>query len=250
MMRCDILTLFPGLIEPVLGESILKRASERGHLEVRVISQRDFSTGKHQSVDDHPFGGGAGMVLKPEPIFRAVNSLKEEGVSHRLIMTSPQGRPFNQELAEEFSRETRRLVFICGHYEGVDERIKTLLSPEEVSIGDYVLTGGELAALVMIDASIRLVPGVLGDPASAENDSFSNPLRVLDYPHFTRPSEFHGMKVPEVLMSGHHEAIDRWRRREALYQTWKKRPDLLENIELGAEDRKLLEEAKTNSFNR
>jgi tRNA (guanine37-N1)-methyltransferase len=249
-MRCDILSLFPGMVEPVLGESILKRARERGLLSVRICNPRDFSPEKHQSVDDHPFGGGAGMVLKAEPILKAVDSIRSEGEPVRLILTTPQGRTFDQELAESFSRETRRLVFICGHYEGMDERVRELLRPEEVSIGDYVLTGGELAAMVMIDAAVRLIPGVLGDPGSAQDDSFSNEGGILDYPHFTRPAEFQGLRVPEVLLSGHHEAIRRWRRREALYQTWKKRPDILEKIDLKPEDRELLEEAKTKALNR
>lgn len=244
-MRCDVLTLFPDMVEPIVGHSILKRAQDRGLLTVRIYNLRDFTTDKHKTVDDHPFGGGAGMVLKPEPTFRALDGLKAEGEPLRVILTTPQGRPFTQRLALEFSREERRLVFICGHYEGVDERIKDCFRPEEVSIGDYVLTGGELAALVMIDASARLIPGVLGDPSSAKEDSFSDAFGLLDYPHFTRPAEFHGMKVPAVLLSGHHEAIRRWRRREALYQTWKKRPDLLEKIGLSSEDRSLLEEARS-----
>ena len=244
MMRCDVLTLFPDMIEPVLGQSILKRARERGLLSVKIHYLRDFTTDKHHTADDHPFGGGAGMVLKPEPVFRAVESLKAEGEPLRLILTTPRGRAFDQRLASEFSREKRPLVFICGHYEGVDERVKNFLKPEELSIGDYVLTGGELATLVIIDAAARLIPGVLGDPFSAVEDSFSENFGYLEYPHFTRPAEFRGMKVPDVLVSGHHDAIRKWRRREALYQTWKKRPDLLENFELSLEDQALLEEIK------
>lgn len=244
-MRCDVLTLFPGIVEPVLEQSILKRAKDKGLLSVTVCNLRDFTTDKHRTADDHPFGGGAGMVLKPEPIFRAVEKLSAEGEPLRLILTTPQGHPFTHRQALEFSREERRLVFICGRYEGVDERVKEALKPLELSIGDYVLTGGELAALVMIDAAARLIPGVLGDPASFEEDSFSDRQGLLDYPHFTRPAEFRGMRVPEVLLSGDHEAIRKWRRQEALYQTWKKRPDLLEKMELSSEDQKLLEEAKT-----
>jgi len=249
-MRCDILTLFPGMVEPVLNQSILKRAQDQGHLSVRALNIRDFAFDKHRIVDDHPFGGGAGMVLKSEPILKAVESLGDETEPIRLILTTPQGKPFMQSLAEDFSREPRRLVFICGHYEGIDDRIRDILNPEEVSIGDYVLTGGELAALVMIDASIRLVPGVLGDESSAIDDSFSNALGVLDYPHFTRPAEVKGSRVPDVLLSGHHEAIRKWRRREALYQTWMKRPDLLDENSLDPEDQMLLEEAKANSADR
>jgi tRNA (guanine37-N1)-methyltransferase len=249
-MKCDVLTLFPGMIEPVLGESILKRARERGLLSVRTCNPRDFSSEKHQAVDDRPFGGGAGMVLKAEPILKAVEWIRSGGEPVRLILTTPQGRPFDQELAASFSREERRLVFICGHYEGMDERVRALLRPEEVSIGDFILTGGELAAMVMIDAAVRLIPGALGDPESAREDSFSNDGGILDYPQFTRPAELEGLRVPEVLLSGHHDAIRRWRRREALYQTWKKRPDILERIELKPEDRELLEEAKTQALNR
>ena len=245
MMRCDVLTLFPGMIESVTGESILKRAQERGLLSVMIHNLRDFATDKHQTVDDHPFGGGGGMVLKPEPFFRAVETLRATGEPLRLILTTPQGRPFTQHQAQDFSQENRRIVFICGHYEGVDERVKDCLQPEELSIGDYVLTGGELAALVMIDASARLIPGVLGDPSSAQEDSFSNRLGLLDYPHFTRPAEFRGMKIPEVLLSGHHESIRKWRHGQALYQTWKKRPDLLDNGRLSHEDQRLLEKVKS-----
>lgn len=244
-MRCDVLTLFPGIIEPVLGQSILKKAKDKGLLAVTVYNLRDFTTDKHRTADDRPFGGGVGMVLKPEPIFQAVEKLSAEGEPLRLILTTPQGHPFTHRQALDFSREERRLVFICGRYEGIDERVRESLRPEDLSIGDYVLTGGELAALVMIDAAARLIPGVLGDPASFEEDSFSDRQGLLDYPHFTRPAEFRGMRVPEVLLSGHHEAIRKWRRQKALYQTWKRRPDLLEKMELSSEDRRLLEEAKT-----
>lgn len=250
-MRCSVFSLFPGMITLGLGESILKRAQEArlpdGQarlLEVNVHDLRDFSNEKHRIMDDRPFGGGAGMVLKAEPVLCAVDWIKAQGESLRLIFPSPQGRVFSQDLAGEFSREEKRLVFICGHYEGFDERVHEILNPEEISIGDYVLTGGELAALVMIDASARLIPGVLGDPGSIEEDSFSNPGRLLDYPHFTRPIDVGGKKVPEVLRSGHHDAIRKWRRREALYQTWKKRPDLLGGKALSPEDQGLLEEAK------
>lgn len=246
-MRCSVFSLFPGMLTLGLGESILKRARAAGLLEVNVHNLRDFSNGKHRIMDDRPFGGGAGMVLKAEPILRAVDWVKAQGESMRLIFPSPQGRVFNQDLAEEFSREEKRLVFICGHYEGFDERILEILDPEEVSVGDYVLTGGELAALVMIDASARLIPGVLGDPGSIEEESFSNQDRLLDYPHFTRPIDIAGLKVPKVLRSGHHDAIRKWRRRESLYQTWKKRPDLLGGRDLSPEDQGLLEEAKAEA---
>jgi tRNA (guanine37-N1)-methyltransferase len=246
VLRCDIITLFPDLIEPVLGQSMLKRAQERGLLEARVHNLRDYTEGRHLVADDTPYGGGAGMVMKAEPVFRAVEALRREygetkaGTSLRLLLPSPQGRPFAQRLAEEFRDERRRLVFVCGHYEGIDERVRIGLEPEEVSIGDYVLTGGELPALVMIDAAVRLIPGVLGDPESAERDSFAESL--LDYPHYTRPAELRGLPVPEVLLSGNHEAIRVWRRKEALRSTYRKRPDLLRDRSLSDEDRRLLEE--------
>lgn len=240
-LRCDILTLFPDMVAPVLGQSMLKRAQEKGLLEVAVRNLRDYTLDRHQVADDAPYGGGAGMVMKAEPVFRAVEALRaEQGGGLRLILPSPQGRPFSQAMAEEFRREPRRLVFICGHYEGLDERVRIGLGPEEVSVGDYVLTGGELAALVMVDAAARLVPGVLGDPQSAAAESFAESL--LDYPHYTRPAELRGLGVPEVLLSGNHEAVRRWRRKEALRSTWLKRPDLLRDRLLTDEDRRLLDE--------
>ena len=241
-MRCDILTLFPDIINAYLNEGILKRAQRQGLLEVRVYNIRDFTTDKHRTVDDYPFGGGPGMVMKPEPLFRAIESLKEDGESRRVILLSPQGRQFNQTLAEELSREERRIVFICGRYEGVDERVRIALVDEEISIGDYVLTGGELAALVIIDASARLIPGVLGCDKSMEEESFS--WGLLDYPHYTRPREFRGLKVPEVLLSGNHRQIWLWRRKEALRKTLKMRPDLLEKVELTSLDKEIISEIK------
>ena len=244
MLRCDIVTLFPDLVQPVLGQSMLKRAQEKGLLEARVHNLRDYTEGRHLVADDTPYGGGAGMVMKAEPVFLAVEALRrqhgesEAGTSLRLLFPSPQGRPFTQRLAEEFRDERRRLVFVCGHYEGIDERVRLGLEPEEISIGDYVLTGGELPALVMIDAAVRLIPGVLGDPESAERESFAEPL--LDYPHYTRPAELRGLPVPEVLLSGNHEAIRLWRRKEALRSTYRKRPDLLQDRTLSDEDRRLL----------
>ena len=244
MLKCDIITLFPDLVQPVLGQSMLKRAQEKGLLEAHVHNLRDYTEGRHLVADDTPYGGGAGMVMKAEPVFRAVEALRrqygesEAGTSLRLLLPSPQGRPFTQRLAEEFRDERRRLVFVCGHYEGIDERVRLGLEPEEISIGDYVLTGGELPALVMIDAAVRLIPGVLGDPESAERESFAESL--LDYPHYTRPAEFRGLPVPEVLLSGNHEAIRLWRRKEALRSTYRKRPDLLQDRTLSDEDRRLL----------
>ncbi|MEW6544005.1 MAG: tRNA (guanosine(37)-N1)-methyltransferase TrmD [Nitrospirota bacterium] len=239
MLRCDVLTLFPDMVLPVLGQSMLKRAQEKGLLEVRVRNLRDYTQDRHQVADDAPYGGGAGMVLKAEPVFRAMDALRLEHGTLRLILPSPQGRPFTQRLAEGLRDERRRVVLLCGHYEGIDERVRTGLEPEEISIGDYVLTGGELPALVMIDAAVRLIPGVLGDPESAVAESFSDSL--LDCPHYTRPAEVRGLTVPEVLLSGNHEAVRCWRRKEALRNTWRKRPDLLRDRVLGEEDRRLLE---------
>ncbi|MBI5409896.1 MAG: tRNA (guanosine(37)-N1)-methyltransferase TrmD, partial [Nitrospirae bacterium] len=217
-MKCDVLTLFPDVLTAYLNESILKRAREKSLLEVKLYNIRDFTTDPHRKVDDYPYGGGAGMVFKPEPIFRTMDFLKEDGEPRRVVLLSPQGIKFNQSLAEAYSKESRRFVFICGRYEGIDERVKTLVD-EEVSIGDYVLTGGELAALVIIDAVTRLIPGALGDERSVVDESFS--WGLLDYPHYTRPAEFRGMKAPGVLLSGNHEEIRLWRRREALRRTLK-----------------------------
>ncbi len=245
MIRCDLITLFPDMVLPVLNQSILKRAQEKGMLEVRVRDLRGYTLDRHQVADDAPYGGGAGMVMKAEPLFRAVDALRREyqdspaGTELRLLLPSPQGRPFTQRLAEDLRDERRRLVFLCGHYEGVDERVRLGLDPEEVSIGDYVLTGGELPALVMVDATARLIPGVLGDPESAQYDSFAESL--LEYPHYTRPPEVRGLAVPEVLLSGNHEAIRIWRRKEALRSTYLKRPDLLKDELLNEEDKRLLD---------
>jgi len=243
-MRCEVLTLFPEMVRSVLAQSMLKRAQDKGLLEVRVRNLREYTLDRHQVADDAPYGGGAGMVMKAEPIFRAVDALRQDYAGDeaglRLLLPSPQGRPFSQAVAEDLRDERRVLVLICGHYEGIDERVRLGLEPEEVSIGDYVLTGGELPALVMIDAAVRLIPGVLGDPASILDESFSDSL--LDYPHYTRPPETRGLPVPEVLLSGNHEAIRLWRRKAALRSTYLKRPDLLRDRLLNDEDRRLLEE--------
>ncbi len=247
-MRCEILTLFPDMVGPVLGQSMVKRAREKGLLDVRVRNLRDYTQDRHQVADDAPYGGGAGMVLKAEPFFRAIEALRSEyqepspGSMLRLVLASPQGRPFTQRVAESFRDESRTLVFLCGHYEGVDERVRLGLAPEEISIGDYVLTGGELPALVMIDAAVRLIEGVLGDPESAQHESFSDSL--LDFPQYTRPTEVRGLTVPEVLLSGNHQAIRQWRRKEALKNTYLKRPDLLHDRLLNEEDRRLLDEIR------
>ncbi|HKN87547.1 MAG TPA: tRNA (guanosine(37)-N1)-methyltransferase TrmD [Nitrospiraceae bacterium] len=243
-MRCDIITLFPEMILPVLGQSILKRAQDKGLLKVDVHNLRDYTQDRHRVADDTPYGGGAGMVIKAEPVLRAIDAIRQElGTGEhpiRILIPSPQGQPFTQQMAEEFQRDSRRIVFICGHYEGFDERVRVGLNAEEVSIGDYVVTNGELPALVILDAAVRLIPGVLGDPDSALQDSFVEAL--LDCPHYTRPPEVRGMTVPDVLLSGNHEAIRRWRRKEALRNTYVKRPELLQDRLLSQEDRRLLDE--------
>lgn len=237
----DILTLFPGMFAGVFEESIIKKARERGLVSIAIHNIRDYATGKHKVTDDYPYGGGGGMVMKPEPIFRAVESILglEEGQRPQVpvILLSPRGRLFTQEVAWELSRH-HRIVLICGHYEGVDERVRLYLANDEISIGDYVLTGGEIPAMVIVDAVSRLIPGVLGDPAAAFEDSYSQGL--LEYPHYTRPADFRGYKVPEVLLSGNHAAIARWRRQQALLITWQRRPDLLKKARLTEEDKEFL----------
>ncbi|HHW14299.1 MAG TPA: tRNA (guanosine(37)-N1)-methyltransferase TrmD [Firmicutes bacterium] len=240
-MRFDVLTVFPGMFSGPLTESILKRAQENGLIEVVVHDLRQYATNRHRSTDDSPFGGGAGMVMLPEPIARALEDVREKvpGRRPRTIALTPAGRRFDQNLARELAGE-EWLVLLCGHYEGIDQRALELVD-EELSIGDYVLTGGELPAMVVIDAVSRLLPGVLGDAASPVEESFDDGL--LEYPHYTRPAVWRGRPVPEVLISGNHAAIARWRRKEALRRTWLRRPDLLAGRELSAEDRKLLAEA-------
>ncbi|MBI4653637.1 MAG: tRNA (guanosine(37)-N1)-methyltransferase TrmD [Nitrospirae bacterium] len=240
MVKCDILTLFPDIVNAYLKESILKRAQEGKLLEVKIYNLRDFAAGRHKVLDDYPFGGGPGMVIKPEPLFKAIEHIKKDGLPRRVILLSPQGKTFTQSMAEEFSREKQRVVFICGRYEGIDERVRLRLVNEEVSIGDYVLTGGELGALVIIDSAVRLIPGALGDERSADEESFS--WGLLDYPQYTRPREFQGMRVPDVLISGNHKEIWLWRRKEALRKTIKMRPDLIKKIKLADIDKKLISE--------
>jgi len=244
MPRIDILTLFPRMLDGFLAESILGKGLERDLLSVSVHDLRRWTTDKHRTADDRPFGGGAGMVLKPEPIFKAFEAMRADnpGEEFLTILLSPQGRVLDQHRAEQLSEEKRRIVLLCGHYEAVDERIRETLVDEELSIGDYVLTGGELAALVVIDAAARLLPGVLGDEESAYRDSFGDGL--LDHPHYTRPAEFRGRKVPEALLSGNHAEIAKWRRREALKATLMKRPELLAAANLSDEDQKILEVLK------
>jgi tRNA (guanine37-N1)-methyltransferase len=264
-MRFDIFTLFPGIFESPLRESMLKRAIESGLLQVQLHNIRDYAEGRHQVTDDYPYGGGGGMVMKPEPVFTAVESVLGIGdrgsgfrdqaagqsstpalhpqrgasVSNRqstipIVLLTPQGRVFNQRMALELAQYDR-VALICGRYEGFDERIRQHLATDEISIGDYVLTGGELAALVILDAVIRMKPGVLGDPTGAVDDSHASGL--LEYPHYTRPPEFRGWQVPEVLLSGDHAKVDRWRREQALRRTWTRRPDLLELVELTESER-------------
>jgi tRNA (guanine37-N1)-methyltransferase len=238
-MRFDILTLFPDMFSSPLRESILGKAIEKGLIQIRTVNIRDFTLDKHQVVDDTPYGGGQGMVMKVEPIARAIESVKPQDPSARIIYLTPQGKPFNQDLARRFSTQPH-LILLCGRYEGVDERVRELFIDEEVSIGDYVLTGGELAAMILIDAVSRFIPGVLGSDRSAEEDSFFNFL--LEYPQYTRPFNFRGSCVPEVLLSGNHSLIALWRRKEALKRTSLRRPDLLAKANLSEEDKKLLEE--------
>ncbi len=240
-MRFDVLTIFPEIINAYISVSIMKRAIDRGLVDVHVHNIRDYTTDKHRQVDDYPYGGGSGMVFKAEPIFRAVESIEADGIKRLKLLTSPGGRVFTQDVAREYAKSHRAILIICGRYEGVDERVKSIID-EEISIGDYVLTGGELASLVIIDAVSRLIPGVLGDEASTEEESFSDGL--LEYPQYTRPREFRGMRVPEVLLSGNHQMVRRWRRKEALRRTLKQRPDLIEKIELTEEDRRLIKEIK------
>jgi len=240
-MQVDILTIFPKMFESPLQESILKKAQEKGILQVNVFDIRDFSHDKHKRVDDYPFGGGVGMVMKPEPIFEAweyVYSLKPN-LNTKTIVFSPQGQVLNQAKVKKLTR-LDRLILICGHYEGIDERVHEMLVDEEISIGDYVLTGGELPAMVLIDAVTRLLPGALGSAESAEQDSFSDGL--LEYPQYTRPRVYRGLEVPAVLLSGDHEKIRLWRRKQSLLRTKQRRADLLEKVELSSEDLKLLAE--------
>ena len=225
-----------------LGESIIKRARRKKLVRIEVVDLRKYTRDRHRVVDDRPYGGGAGMVLKPEPLFAAVEDLKTAGC--RVILLSPRGKPYNQQQVRLLSRR-EHLILICGHYEGVDERVCRGLVDEEISIGDYILTNGALPALVLVDTLIRLVPGVLGDPESPQDESFSGPR--LEYPQYTRPEVFRGMKVPEVLLSGNHGEVDRWRRRQALAVTWRQRPDLIQGDGLSEEEKIWLEEFRRSS---
>ena len=244
-MKIDVITIFPEMILPALQVGILKRAQDANLLTVKVHNLRDFTTDRHQSVDDYPYGGGAGMLFKPEPLFAAVSALNAQSMA-RVIYFTPQGTPFHQSLAEALSLESH-LILICGRYKGIDERVRIQLVTDEISIGDYVLSGGEIPALVLIDAVTRVLPGALGDYESAQGDSFSQDL--LDHPHYTRPAEFEGMKVPEILLSGHHEKIARWKHEQSLKRTAERRPDLLQKMELTEEDIAYLNSLKKESIN-
>ncbi|MEQ6356371.1 tRNA (guanosine(37)-N1)-methyltransferase TrmD [Lysinibacillus sp. M3] len=242
-MNINVLSLFPDMFTGVFGASILKKAQEKGAVKLEVTDIRGFSGNKHNQVDDYPYGGGAGMVLKPEPMFSAVESITE-GRNPRIILMCPQGERFTQKKAEELAQE-QELVFLCGHYEGYDERIRQHLVTDEISIGDFVLTGGELGAMTVIDSVVRLLPGVLGQEDSHIQDSFSTGL--LEHPHYTRPAEFRGMKVPDILLSGNHAKIEQWREEESLKRTFERRPDLLENYPLTDKQKLYLEKLKNNN---
>jgi tRNA (guanine37-N1)-methyltransferase len=240
-MKFDIVTIFPRMVQAGLAEGVVSRGIEQRLLDIAVHDLREFTTDRHRSVDDTPYGGGPGMVMKVEPLVKAVESVRSTRGAGTVILLSPQGRPFTQGEAVRL-RSLGHVVLVCGRYEGMDDRVAALVDGEELSIGDYVLSGGELAALVVVDAVSRLVPGVVGDAQSVEQESFAD--GVLDYPHFTRPLEYRGLKVPDVLVSGHHADVRRWRKREALDRTLQRRPDLLEHARLDEESRTLLDELR------
>lgn len=250
-MNFHIMTLFPDMVEQGLKTSIIGRAEAKGLLSIDAVNIRDYAFNKHQSVDDYPYGGGAGMLMQAEPVFQCYEAVcqktkaSQEGKRPRLVYLSPQGRTFNQEMAEEFAKE-EELILLCGHYEGIDERVLEEIVTDYVSIGDYVLTGGELAAMVMIDAISRLVPGVLHNDVSAEFESFQDHL--LEYPQYSRPETWHGKQVPPILLSGHHANIEKWRREQSIIRTAENRPDLLEKAKLTEKEQKFLEEYRKNSL--
>jgi tRNA (guanine37-N1)-methyltransferase len=249
-MKFEVFTLLPEIFPPYLESSILQRARQRELIDVRVHNIRDYTHDKHHTTDDTPYGGGGGMVMKPEPVFEAVGSVlgfdsdKTQPIPVPVILLTPQGRVFTQRVAEELSGH-ERIALLCGRYEGIDERIREHLVTDEISVGDYVLTGGELPALMIIDAVSRLMPGVLGDPTGAEDDSHS--MGLLEYPHYTRPPEFRGWQVPEILLSGDHGRIEKWRREQSLMRTLSRRPDILEKAELSEEDKKIVERLKSKN---
>jgi tRNA (guanine37-N1)-methyltransferase len=257
-MIFDVITIFPGFFGSILEHGLLKRALAGGHVQIYLHDLRDYADDRHRTVDDRPFGGGPGMVFKPEPLFRAVEALKKGSAEANfpVVLLSPQGRLLKQAAAEDLARKGR-IVLICGRYEGVDERVAESLATDELSIGDYVLSGGELAAAVVMEAVTRLLPGVLGNKDSRAQDSFASSAAgegralgrygLLDFPQYTRPVEFHGLLVPEILLSGNHEEIRQWRHRQALVRTWRKRPDLLLTIPLGHGDRQILDELQRST---
>lgn len=237
-MRIDILTIFPGMFRGPFEESIVKRAVEKGLVQIFLHDIRDYASDRHRTVDDYTFGGGQGMLMKPEPLFAAVDDVQSQAPERGpVVLLTPQGRLFDQEVAVELACQ-ERLIVICGHYEGVDARVHEHLATDEISIGDYVLSGGELAAMVVVDAVVRQIPGALGSPLSSADDSFAQGL--LEHPQYTRPAEFRGMSVPEVLLSGNHGEIARWRRQQSLLRTARRRPDLLARIELTEEEKQWL----------
>ncbi len=238
-MIIDILTIFPGMVAGPITESIIGKAIDRKLIDIRIINIRDYAADPHRTTDDRPFGGGSGMVMKPEPLVAAIGNVRENDPAARVILLSPQGKLFDQGIAFELSR-LNHICLVCGRYEGVDERIRNHYVDDEISIGDYVLTGGELPALVIVDAVARLLPGVLGSNESLSEESFITGL--LEYPHYTRPEIFENHRVPDILLSGNHGAIRRWRRQQALIRTWQRRPDLLEKNQLSREDEELLAE--------
>ena len=251
-MQFEVFTLLPEIFPPYLESSILNRARQKGLIDVRVHNIRDYTHDKHHTTDDTPYGGGGGMVMKPEPVFEAIETVlglnplqtqPETASNIPIILLTPQGRVFNQTIAQELSAHPR-IALICGRYEGIDERIREHLVTDEISIGDFVLTGGELPALILIDAIARLLPDVLGDPTGAQDDSHA--MGLLEYPHYTRPPEFRGWKAPDILLSGDHAKIDKWRREQALERTFKKRPDMLEKAELTKEDLKFIQKLKSS----
>lgn len=237
-MRYNVLTLFPEMIENGMSESIIGRARKSGLIELNIVNIRDFSTNKHNRVDDYPYGGGAGMVMEAEPVYLAYESVRTGGVSPRVIYLNPQGKVFNQSMAVELAKE-EELIFLCGHYEGIDERVLEEIVTDHISIGDYVLTGGELPAMVLMDAISRNIPGVLSNEESTLAESFSDSL--LEYPQYTRPYSWRGKEVPEVLLSGHHKNIEKWRREQSIIRTLKERPELLEGAELSGKEREFVE---------
>lgn len=241
MIRFEVLSIFPEMLNSPLQFSLLKKAQEKGLIEIGLHNIRDWAEDKHRMTDDAPYGGGCGMVMKIEPIEKAVEAVRRADVKSLVVLMTPQGETFDQKIAMELAGE-QQLIMICGRYEGVDERIREHLVDREISIGDYILTGGELSTLVVIDAVARLIPGVLGNDESALSESFSHGL--LEYPQYTRPAEYKGLRVPDVLVSGNHAQIERWQRFEALKRTWQRRPDLLDKTDLSEEDKKNLEKIK------